>query len=76
MADYGEKGRKPLWEQQSSTAWNLCTSTKLGTLLAVSVHNDRVLLFFTFEEKSMEAFFSPNSILFLITFKAKPMESN
>lgn len=51
------KEGKPLWEQQSSTAWNFCTSIKLGSLLSVSVHTGMVFLFFTFE-KSMEAFFS------------------
>lgn len=65
------KEGKPLWEQQSSAAPNIYTSIKLGTLLAVSVHTDMFLLFFTFEEKSMEAFFfffSVNNILFFNHF--------
>lgn len=53
------KEGKLLWEQQSSAGWNLCTSIELGVLLSVSVHTDMVLLFFTFEEKPMEAFFFP-----------------
>lgn len=68
---------KPLWEQQSSAGWNLCTSIKLGALLSVSVHTSMVLLFFTFEEKPMEAlFFSQTVFYFSFTFKPTPMEGN